>query len=342
MANDTFLRACRGEPVEHTPIWLMRQAGRYLKEYMEIRKKSSFLEMCKTPEIACEVTLQPLRRFELDAAIIFADILLPLEGMGVNFHFAKNEGPVIDKPIRENSQIDAIKIIEPERDVPYVLEAIRLTRAELKGKVPLLGFCGAPFTLASYMIEGGGSKNYLKTKRLMFSDPGAWKVLMEKVSEVLSVYLRAQIEAGAQAVQIFDSWVGCLGAGDYEEYVLPYTKKVIDSVGGDVPVINFSTNTGPYIDLVAKAGGDVVSVDWRIGLDTAWERIGTDRAIQGNLDPGVLFGPAEYIRKRAKEVLDRAGGRPGHIFNLGHGIILGTPVDSVAILVDSVHELSRR
>lgn len=342
MANDTFLRACKGESVEHTPIWLMRQAGRYLKEYMAIRKNSSFLDMCKTPEIACEVTLQPLRRFELDAAIIFADILLPLEGMGVDFHFAKNEGPVIDRPIRENSQIDAIKIIDPYEDVPYLLEALKLAKAELNGKVPLLGFCGAPFTLASYMIEGGGSKNYLNTKRLMFSDPGAWKVLMDKVCEVLAVYLRAQIDAGAQALQIFDSWVGCLGAADYEKYALPYTKKVIESVGGDVPVINFSTNTGPYIDLVASAGGDVVSVDWRMSLDTAWERIGTDKAIQGNLDPGVLFGPPEYIKKRAADVLAEANGRPGHIFNLGHGIILGTPVDSVKALVDSVHELTQK
>jgi len=342
MANETFLKACRGETVEHTPIWLMRQAGRYLAEYMEIRKRSSFLEMCKTPEIACEVTLQPIRRFELDAAIIFADILLPLEGMGVDFHFAKNEGPVIDRPIRKNSQIDAIKIIDPYEDVPYLLEALKLAKAEINGKVPLLGFCGAPFTLASYMIEGGGSKNYLNTKQLMFSDPGAWKVLMEKVCEVLALYLRAQIDAGAQALQIFDSWVGCLGAADYEEFVLPYTKKVIDSVGGDVPVINFSTNTGPYIDLVARAGGDVVSVDWRISLNTAWERIGTDRAIQGNLDPGVLFGPPEYIKKRAADVLAEADGRSGHIFNLGHGIILGTPVDSVTALVDGVHELTQK
>jgi len=340
MANDTFLRACRREPVDYTPVWLMRQAGRYLKEYMEIRKNHPFLEMCKTPELACEVTLQPVRRFELDAAIIFADILLPLEGMGVKFGFAKNEGPYIEKPIRERSQIDAIRIINPEEDVPYLLSALKMVKAELNGKVPLIGFCGAPFTLASYMIEGGGSRNYIHTKKLIYSDPGAWKAFMEKICAVLAVYLNAQIEAGAQALQVFDSWVGCLGPAEYKEFVLPYTKKVIESVGSRVPVINFSTNTGPYIDLVSEAGGDVVSEDWRIRLDTAWEKIGHDRAIQGNLDPGVLFGPASAIREKAKEVLDMAGGRPGHIFNLGHGIILGTPVDSVRVLVDSVHELS--
>ncbi|HLC17753.1 MAG TPA: uroporphyrinogen decarboxylase, partial [Thermodesulfobacteriota bacterium] len=341
MANDTFLKACRREATDFTPVWLMRQAGRYMKEYMEIRKKHSFLEMCRTPEIACEVTLQPIRRFELDAAIIFADILLPLEGMGIGLEFAKNEGPVISNPVREARDIDAIRIINPEEDVPYLLEAIRLVKKELDGKVPLIGFSGAPFTLASYIIEGGGSRNYIHTKALMFSDPGAWAALMEKISEILGRYLNAQVEAGAQVLQIFDSWVGCLGPDDYKRFVQPYTKKVIDSVGGRVPVINFSTNTGTYLELLAEAGGDVIGIDWRVRLDRAWERIGFERAIQGNFDPGILFGPVEGIRKRAKEIIDQAGGRPGHIFNLGHGIILGTPVDNVQALVDSVHEFSR-
>ncbi len=340
MPNDTFLRACRREPVEHTPVWLMRQAGRYMKEYMAIREKHSFLEMCRTPELACEVTLQPVRAFEIDAAIIFADILLPLEGMGINLEFAKNEGPVISNPVRTRKDIDAVRVITPEQDVPYLLEAIRMVRAELAGKVPLIGFSGAPFTLASYIIEGSGSRNYIHTKKLMYEDPESWKVLMDKISDVIIVYLKAQLEAGAQTLQLFDSWVGCLGPDDFKQYALPYTKKVIDAVKGAAPVINFGTNTGTYLHLVKQGGGDVIGVDWRVRLDEAWETIGYDHAIQGNLDPVVLFGPVSGIRKRVKEIIDMAGGRPGHIFNLGHGIILGTPVDNVRAVVDAVHEFS--
>jgi uroporphyrinogen decarboxylase len=342
MGNDTFLKACRREPTGYTPVWLMRQAGRYMKEYMAIRSKHSFLDMCRTPELACKVTLQPIRKFEFDAAIIFADILLPLEGMGIELEFAKNEGPVIHNPVRTREDIDAIRIIEPAEDVPYLLEAIRLVKGELDGKVPLIGFSGAPFTLASYIIEGGGSRNYLHTKGLMYGDPEYWHKLMGKITEVLSVYLKAQVEAGAECLQIFDSWVGCLGPDDYRQFVLPYTKKLIDSVKGTVPVINFSTNTGTYLDILKEAGGDVMGVDWKVRLDEAWEIIGPEFAIQGNLDPVTLFGPTDYLRKRAKELIDRAGGRPGHIFNLGHGIILGTPVDNVKALVDSVHEFSRK
>lgn len=342
MANDTFLKACRREPADHTPIWLMRQAGRYMKEYMAIREKSSFLEMCRTPEVACEVTLQPIKKFELDAAIIFADILLPLEGMGIKLEFAKNEGPVIHNPVRSRKDVDAIRIIEPTEDVPYLIEAIRLVKAELNGKVPLIGFSGAPFTLASYIIEGGGSRNYLHAKGLMYGDPEYWHKLMDKITEVLTVYLKSQVEAGAETLQIFDSWAGCLGPDDYREFVLPYTKRLIDSVKGPVPVINFSTNTGTYLSTVKEAGGDVIGVDWKVRLDTAWDTIGPDFAIQGNLDPVTLFGPVDYLKKRAKEILDRAAGRPGHIFNLGHGIILGTPVDNVKALVDFVHEYSQK
>jgi uroporphyrinogen decarboxylase len=342
MANDTFLRACRRQPTEYTPVWLMRQAGRYMKEYMAIRGKHTFLEMCKTPELACEVTLQPIKAFALDAAIIFADILLPLEGMGIKLEFAKNEGPQIKNPVRTKKDIDAVRIINPAQDVPYLIKAIKMVKSELNGKVPLIGFSGAPFTLASYIIEGEGSRNYIHTKSLMYSDPGAWKAFMEKIAEILTVYLKAQIEAGAEAVQLFDSWVGCLGPDDYREFVLPYTKKVIDSVKNTVPVVNFSTGTGTYLDLVKQAGGDVIGVDWRVRLDDAWKTIGPDRAIQGNLDPVVLFAPVQEIRKRVKELLDMAGGKPGHIFNLGHGIIVGTPVDSVRALIDSVHEFSRR
>lgn len=342
MANDTFLKACRREPVEHTPVWLMRQAGRYMKEYMAIREKHSFLEMCRTPELACEVTLQPIRAFELDAAIIFADILLPLEGMGINLEFAKNEGPVISNPVRTRADIDAIRIINPEEDVPYLLEAIKMVRSELNGKVPLIGFAATPFTLASYIIEGQGSRNYLNTKTLMYSDPVGWHMLMDKIADVLITYLNAQVDAGAQTLQIFGSWDGCLGPRDYVEYALPYTKKVIESVNKSVPLINFSTGTATYLDKVKDAGGDVVGVDWKINLDDAWNLIGHDKGIQGNLEPVTLFGPVENLRKRAKEIIDQAGGRPGHIFNLGHGIILGTPVDNVKALVDAVHEFSQK
>ena len=313
-----------------------------MKEYMAIRSKHSFLEMCRTPELACEVTLQPVEKLGVDAAIIFADILLPLEGMGIKLEFAKNEGPVIHNPVRTPADIDAIRIIEPGEDVPYLLEAIRMVRRELEGKLPLIGFSGAPFTLASYIIEGGGSRNYVHAKGLMYREPAQWHRLMEKITEIIVRYLNAQIEAGAQAVQIFDSWAGCLGPEDYREFVLPYTRKVIESVRGDVPVINFSTNTGTYLDLVREAGGDVVGVDWRVRLDRAWEVVGDDVAIQGNLDPVTLFGPASEIEKRAGRILEMAANRPGHIFNLGHGVIVGTPVDNVKRLVDFVHEQSSR
>jgi len=341
MANDAFLKACRREKAGHTPVWLMRQAGRYMKEYMAIREKHSFLEMCRAPELACEVTLQPVKAFELDAAIIFADILLPLDGMGINLEFAKNEGPVISNPVRTRKDIDAVRIINPEEHVPYLLKAIKMVKAELNGKVPLIGFSGSPFTLASYIIEGEGSKNYINTKKLMYSDPEGWKILMDKISEVIIVYLEAQIDAGAQVVQLFDSWVGCLGPDDFRNYAMPYTKRIIDRVSKKgVPVINFGTNTGTYLDLVRQAGGDVIGVDWKVRLDDAWKTIGYDKAIQGNLDPVVLFGPVAEIRKRVKEIIDMAAGRPGHIFNLGHGIILGTPVDNVRAVIDSVHEFS--
>ncbi len=341
MSNDTFLKACRREPVSHTPVWLMRQAGRYMKEYRDLKEKHTFLEMCRTPELACEVTLQPIKAFELDAAIIFADILLPLEGMGINLEFAKDMGPVISNPVRTAKDIEDIRIIEPEQDVPFLMEGIKLVQGELNGKVPLIGFSGAPFTLASYIIEGGGSRNYVHAKGLMYREPKLWHILMDKVTEVIKRYLAAQVEAGVQAVQIFDSWVGCLGPQEYKEFVLPYTRRVIDSVT-EVPVINFSTNTSSYLDTIRAAGGDVISVDWRIPLDKAWNIIGHDVGIQGNIDPVILFSSIPEIRKRAKEIIERAGGRPGHIFNLGHGIIVETPVDHVRALIDCVHEFTQK
>jgi uroporphyrinogen decarboxylase len=337
-----FLMACRREPTAYTPIWLMRQAGRYMKEYRALRKKYSFLEMCKNPEVAAQVTLQPIEKFKLDAAIIFSDILIPLEPMGVAFEFAKDEGPVFHHPIREMRDIKKLRVIEPEEEISFLIKAIRTVRKELEGKIPLIGFSGAPFTLASYIIEGGHSKNYILTKGLMYEDRLAWNALMEKISDVLIRYLNAQIRAGVQAVQFFDSWVGCLSPTDYEEYVLPHSKRVIDGVDKSVPLIHFATSNATLLEWMKRAGGDVIGVDWRVDIEEAWARLRYDVAIQGNLDPVILIGSFDLIRKEVKRILDRVGGRPGHIFNLGHGILPNTPVDHVAALVDMVHEYSAK
>ena len=337
-----FLRACRREPTPYTPIWLMRQAGRYMKEYRALRKKYSFLEMCKNPELAAKVTLQPVEKFKLDAAIIFSDILIPLEPMGVEFEFAKGEGPVFHHPLRERKDVERLKLIEPEEEVPFLMKAIRIVRKELEGKVPLIGFSGAPFTLASYIIEGGHSNNYVLTKSLMYQDRRTWDALMEKISEVLIRYLNAQIQSGVQAVQIFDSWVGCLTPGDYEEYVLPHSRKVIEGIGKSVPLIHFATSNSTLLELMKRAGGDVIGVDWRVDIGEAWTRMGYDVAIQGNLDPVILFGPVDLIEKNVKKILDSVGNRPGHIFNLGHGILPTTPPEHVTALVDMVHEYSSK
>jgi uroporphyrinogen decarboxylase len=337
-----FLRACRRQPQKYTPVWLMRQAGRYLKEYRVLRRKFSFLEMCKNPELAAKVTLLPVEKLKVDAAIIFADILLPLEPMGIELEFSKSEGPVFRHPIREMEQIKKLRAIEPEEDLRFLMEAIRIVRKELDDKIPLLGFSGAPFTLASYIIEGGHSKNYTLTKGMMYQDPLAWDHLMGKLSEVLIRYLNAQIRAGAQALQLFDSWVGCLSPNDYEEYVFPYSQKVIVGVDRSVPLIHFATSNSTLLELMKRAGGDVMGVDWRVNIGEAWARIGYDVAIQGNLDPVILLGPIHLIEKEVKRILDSVEGRPGHIFNLGHGILPNTPVDNVAALVNMVHEYSSR
>jgi uroporphyrinogen decarboxylase len=337
-----FLRACRRQPTPYTPVWLMRQAGRYMKEYRGLRKKYSFLEMCKNPEIAAKVTLQPIEKFKLDAAIIFSDILIPLEPMGVEFEFAKGEGPVFHHPLREKKDVERLRLIEPEEEIPFLMKAIRIVRKELEGKVPLIGFSGAPFTLASYIIEGGHSKNYVLTKSLMYQDRPTWDALMEKISEVLIRYLNAQIRSGVQAVQIFDSWVGCLTPNDYEEYVLPHSKKVLEGVGKTVPLVHFATSSSTLLELMKRAGGDVIGVDWRVNIGEAWARLEYDIAIQGNLDPVVLFGPVDLIKKNVKKILDSVGDRPGHIFNLGHGILPTTPVENVAVLIETVHEFSSR
>jgi len=337
-----FLRACRRQPTKYTPIWLMRQAGRYMKEYRTLRKKYSFLEMCKNPELAAEVTLLPIEKFKVDAAIIFSDILIPLEPMGVEFEFTKGEGPVFRHPIREIEEIEKLKVIEPEEEISFLMRAIQIVRRELGGKIPLIGFSGAPFTLASYLIEGGHSKNYILTKGLMYQNRYAWDALMEKISEVLVRYLNAQIRAGVQALQLFDSWAGCLSPNDYEEYVLPYSKKIIGRVDSSVPLIHFATTSSTLLEKMKQAGGNVIGVDWRVNLGEAWARLGYDVAIQGNLDPVILLGSVDLIEKEVKRILNEAGSRPGHIFNLGHGILPNTPVENVAALVDMVHRFSLR
>ncbi len=339
--GDRFLKACRGEATDCTPVWFMRQAGRYMAEYRRLREKYGLLQMFKTPEIAAEVTLQPVNALPVDAAIIFADILLPLEGMGTRIEFAEGEGPVIHNPVRNRSDVDALRIAEPQQDLGYVLESLKMVRQELNGRVPLIGFSGAPFTLASYMIEGGSSRNFILTKRLMYEDRDAWDLLMRKLTTTLTSYLLAQIRAGAQVIQVFDSWVGSLSPSDYREYVLGYSRDVLQALRkAGVPSIHFGTGTGDLLPSMSEAGGDVVGADWRIDLDAAWERIGRTRGIQGNLDPVVLMAPWVVIEGRAKDILDRADGHPGHVFNLGHGILPPTPVDSVKALADFVHEYS--
>lgn len=334
-----FLRACRREPVDCTPIWLMRQAGRYLPEYRALRERYTLLTLCKTPELAAQVTLQPLKRFDLDAAIIFADILLPLEGMGIEVVFAAGEGPLIHNPVRDRKAVEALRVPSPQEGVPFTLEAIRLARRELDGKVPLIGFAGAPFTLASYIVEGGATRNYLQTKSLMYREPRAWHLLMDKLARLTADYLRAQIRAGAQAVQYFDSWAGTLSPADYREYVLPHSRRVISALAEEkVPLIHFTTGTSGWLELVKEAGGDVIGVDWRTDLDVAWNRIGNDVAIQGNLDPATLLAPRDELLHRAGEILSQVRGRPGHIFNLGHGVLPETPVENVGTLVDFVHQ----
>ena len=335
--NDRFLRACRREPVDRTPVWFMRQAGRYMAEYRRLREKRTLLELCKTPELAVEVTLQPMQ-LGVDAAILFADILLPLEPMGAPFEFAKGEGPVIHEPVRDRAAIDKLRVFEPEEGLGYVLEAIKLIRRELDGKTPLIGFAGAPFTIASYLVEGGKSNDYRRTKQIMWTDPEAWSLLMGKISDVVRGYLRAQVAAGAQAVQLFDSWVGALAPADYREHVLPHVRHILKDVEQTgVPVIHFGTNTATLLDAQVEAGGTVIGVDHRLSLGDAWRRIGFDRAIQGNLDPLLLCAPPEVAARRARTVLSEAAGRPGHVFNLGHGIVPETPVDHVKALVDVVH-----
>jgi uroporphyrinogen decarboxylase len=318
----------------------MRQAGRYMPEYRAIREKYSLIEICHHPELAAEVTLQPVRALGVDAAILFADILLPAIPLGVGLEFAKGEGPVLHNPVRTMEDVSRLRPVHPETDLGYVMDAIRILRGTLSD-VPLIGFCGAPFTVASYLIEGGSTREFLKTKAMMYSAPEVWHALMEKLSGVLADYLVAQIRAGAQAVQVFDSWVGTLNPQDYEKFVLPYSQGILGSAkAAGVPVIHFGTNTTTLLPLMKRAGGDVIGLDWRIPLDDGWSLLGEDVAVQGNLDPAVLFAPLPEIKSRVHDILRRANGRPGHIFNLGHGILQHTPVKSVKAVVEMVHEFS--
>jgi uroporphyrinogen decarboxylase len=321
----------------------MRQAGRYMSEYRSLRERYSLLELCRTPDLATQVTLQPIRRIEVDAAILFSDLLLPLEPMGIRFDFIKGEGPAIENPIRDESDIAALRRFDPREHLAHVLQAIRQVQEALAGRVPLIGFAGAPFTLASYAIEGGHSNNFAKTKALMYGHPAAWHRLCSLLADLVSDYLIAQVDAGVDAVQVFDSWVGALDARDYREFILPHTRRIFEALAPyDVPTIHFGVGTGAILGEIRGAGGDVIGADWRLPLDEAWERIGHDRAIQGNLDPTRLLGPLEGIFAGADEVLERADGRPGHIFNLGHGILPSTPLEHVQALAQYVHRRSAR
>ena len=342
LRNSRFLKACRREPVDTTPVWIMRQAGRYLPEYMEVRSKVTFLELCQRPELAAEVTLTAQRVLGVDAAILFADLLPILIPMGIKLEYAKGEGPVIHNPVRTPQEVDRIVEVTDMGVLSYVFDAVKLIRRDLPGDIPLIGFAGAPFTLASYVIEGGGSKNYLTTKRIMYGDSGAWRVLMERLSSSVRRYLLAQIEAGCQAVQLFDSWAGCLSPGDYREYVLPWTKAIIDGLPREVPVINFLTGNPALLPLCREAGGDVIGLDWRVDFAQGWETVGHDRGVQGNLDPALLMADRSLLRKRTESILKAAAGRPGHIFNLGHGVMPEVDPDQVKALVQMVHELGTR
>ena len=340
--SSRFMKAVRRERTDTTPLWIMRQAGRYLPEYMDVRSKVTFLELCQTPELAAEVTLTAQRVLGVDAAILFADLLPILQPMGFDLEYLKGEGPVIHNPIMSASEVDRVKPVENIADLGYVFDAVKLIRNQLPANIPLIGFCGAPFTLASYAIEGGGSKNYVRTKSLMYNNESAWTDLMDKLVPSLIAYLNAQIEAGCQIVQIFDSWAGSLSPRDYRRYVLPHLKRLIDGVTPGTPVINFLTGNPCLLEIQKEAGGDVIGLDWRIDLHDGWNIVGYDRAVQGNLDPVSLYAELPVLKKRVQHVLSAAEGRPGHIFNLGHGVMPDMNPDNVKALVEMVHELGVR
>lgn len=336
--NSRFLDACRRRPTDVRPVWFMRQAGRYLKQYQQIRAKHGILDICKRPDLAAAVTLQPVEILDVDAAIIFADLLLPLEPMGVKLRFAPGEGPVIDNPVRTSEDIDTLSISNTD-DLGYVSEAIQMVVRALGGRVPVIGFVGAPFTVASYMIEGGASRTFLRTKRMMYNEETLWRRLMGKLVDVLGPFALLQVGGGARAIQVFDSWAGALGPDDYVRYVAPYSRALIERIrSSSVPVIHFATGTGGFFRELHAAGGDVIAADWRINIDQAWTEISYRAAIQGNLDPAAMFAPLSELKVRVQELLKRTGTRPGHIFNVGHGILPETPVEHVKAVVDIVRE----
>jgi uroporphyrinogen decarboxylase len=333
-----LLDACRRRPTDVRPVWFMRQAGRYLKQYRDIRQHHGLLEICKRPDLAAQVTLQPVEILDVDAAIIFADLLLPVEPMGLKLRFVAGEGPVIDNPVRTSNDIDSLSISNTD-DLGYVGETIQRVVAALAGRVPVIGFVGAPFTMASYMIEGGPSRNYIKTKQMMYHDETLWRRLMGKLVDVLGAFAVLQVSAGARVVQVFDSWVGALGPDDYVRFVAPYSRALLERIrAASVPVIHFGTGAAGFFRELHAAGGDVMGVDWRINIDQAWMDISYRSAVQGNLDPAVLFAPLPELRMRVHELLKRTGSRPGHIFNLGHGILPETPVENVKACVEIVRE----
>jgi uroporphyrinogen decarboxylase len=338
--DSPFMKACRQEPADVTPVWLMRQAGRYMKEYRELRARVPFLELCKNPDLVAEVTVTAAERIGADAAIIFADLLLIVEPLGFGLEYDRGEGPVVAPPLRDAAAVDRLREVEPCDSLEYLYEAIRRARAALNPKIPLLGFVGAPFTLASYLIEGGASKNYLHTKTLMYRDAGAWRALMDHLARNLARYANLQVEAGVQAVQVFDTWVGCLGPSDYRDFVLPYSRALIQGIAPGVPVIHFGTGTAMLLEAMHDAGGNVIGLDSRVELDEAWARLGPGVGVQGNLDPIVLHAEPPFIRRRVELILRQANGRAGHIFNLGHGILPNTPFEHVVELVRTVHEIS--
>jgi uroporphyrinogen decarboxylase len=341
--NDTFLRACRGEEVEYTPVWLMRQAGRYLPEYQAVRSNIDFLTLCKNPKLAVEVTLQPVDILGVDAAILFSDILIPLEAMGMRLEFSEKEGPVLSEPVRNRAAVERLTIPEVEDDLPFVFDTIRILRKELEHKVPLIGFSGAPFTLATYMIEGGTSKNFLHTKKFMFQYSAVFQYLMEKLTDTVISYLSAQIKAGAQAVQLFDTWAGILTPVDYKKFVFPYVKKAISDLRKEgVPVIYFVNDCAGILREVKNSGADVTGIDWRIDIADAIKKLGRKMIVQGNLDPCALFLPREKLEDRVKDILWKGEAAKGHIFNLGHGILPQTPVENVISLVEAIHTYGRK
>jgi uroporphyrinogen decarboxylase len=336
VAAPLLVRACRLEPVERTPVWFMRQAGRSLPGYREIRKRHTLFEVCRQPELCAEVTLEPVRVHGVDAAVLFADIMLPVVGMGIDVELVENVGPVIEHPIRTKEDVESLRVPDPEEAVPFILEAVRLVRGELEPEQALVGFSGGPFTVAGYLVEGKPTREFAQTKRCMYGVPEVWHALCEKLTETFIAYLRAKVAAGADVIQLFDSWVGALSQDDYVEFVAPYSRRILAAV--DAPTIHFGTGTSHLLETMAETGGDVIGLDWRVRLDEGWERVGYDRGVQGNLDPALLLGPWERAREAAIRILDAAGGRPGHIFNLGHGVLPETDPADLGRLVQLVRE----